>query len=269
MALNSTELRVLRDLIVRFSTEQHRRPRVLLLGYPDVFAGARSLETVGVDLNWEALPKRPHEQSRKIWLDHGRSDLADYPMAEIKPLIATFGGDAVVSDAIAWGGEDLILDLNEKVSPLRRWRLGRFDLIVDPGTLEHCFDIARAFDNVDRLLAPSGFVYHQSAIAFPNHGFWSLSPTAFFDFYQSRGYQLGRPKRWDGGLDPEGFIVRFADLDPFAPIVGLPSPAIGTFVFRKLSMPIQITLRKHPIQRCYSGLSRDLDLQEFSQGAPH
>ena len=266
MALNSTELRILRDLIARLSKDKKRRPRVLFLGYPDIFAGANSLQMVGIDVDWEALPKRPRERSQKVWTEHGRPDLADRPMAEIRPLIAALGGDAVVTDAIAWGDEDFILDLNERIGRLQRWRLGQFDLIVDPGTLEHCFNIAQAFGNVHKMLAPSGFVYHQSAIAFPNHGFWSISPTTFLDFYQLHGYQLGQPKRWNGGLDAEGFVIRLAQMDPFAPIVGLSSPIIGSFVFRKSALPIPTSMRTYPIQRCYSGLSRELDLQQFTNG---
>jgi SAM-dependent methyltransferase len=268
MALNSTELRVLRDLIVRLATENGRRPRVLLLGYPDLFASDISLKAVGIDLSWDELPKRPLEVSRKIWEDHGRPDLSDHLILDAPALITAFGGDAVVSDAIRWGGEDFVLDLNLAMGRVRSWRLGRFDLIIDPGTTEHCFNVAQAFDNIDRLLAPSGFIYHQAAIAFPNHGFWSISPTTFFDFYQSRGYQLGKPKRWNGGLDAEGFIIKFAELEPFTPITGLPCPIIATFAFRKRPILPPALRHSHPIQRCYSSLSRELELEEFLPGAP-
>ena len=72
----------------------------------------------------------------------------------------------VVIDAIKWGLEDHVVNLNEQLSFRHLFTLGRFDLVVDPGTLEHCFDIAQAFDNVCSLLAEGGFVVHEAAIAF-------------------------------------------------------------------------------------------------------
>ena len=146
---------------------------------------------MGLDLDWDRIDALPVEKSRKIWADHGRGHLADHAMLEAKSLFSSFGADAFVSDAIAWGGEDFELDLNLTLGWWRSRRIGRFDIIVDPGTLEHCFNIARAFINLDMLLRPGGFIYHQDAIAFPNHGLWSISPTTFFDFYEPRGYELG------------------------------------------------------------------------------
>src|SRR5579883_1991150 len=120
---------------------------------------------------------------------------------------------------------------------------------------------AQAFDNIDRLLAPFGIVYHQTAAAFPNHGFWSVSPTAFFDFYESRQFELGTAYYWNGSIDADGLVPRLQCADPFAPKVGSPTPQIACYTFRKRG--------KHrrppgfPVQRCYSSLSREIATTNF------
>ena len=182
-------------------------------------------------------------------------------MPETSATFRALGAEVTVSDAIAWGGEDIIVDLN---APLPRRLRGRYDVVVDPGTLEHCFNIAQAFENVDALLRPGGFVYHQDAFAFPNHGFWSISPTAFFDYYQSRGYELGVPYRFDGSFDDTGFIPRMKPISPFEADLTSPLPAIGIYTFRKTRATSKV-LSPWPIQRCYSSLSRDIALTEFLQ----
>jgi SAM-dependent methyltransferase len=264
MAVNATELRIFSHLIGQLAAEIPNPPRILLLGYPDVLATAASLRAVGIDLVWASLPKRPTEEARQIWAQHGRPQLADEPMLEAKALFTAFGARPLVSDALKWGGEDVVLDLNQRIGWLTARRLGRFDLIIDPGTIEHCFNVAQAFMNIDQLLAPGGFVYHQTAIAFPNHGFWSISPTTFFDFYETAGYQLGRPKRWTAPSDAEGFVVILSDIHPFNPTRGETTPIIGSYVFRKHKTSARkVTHANFPTQRCYSALSRDVTLVDF------
>lgn len=261
MAINGSELRVLEYLIKNQNFRLERRPRVLVLGYPDVLATERTFSNLSLSLVWSGISKR--ENSKDVWRIHGR-DHGDYPMCESKALIRALGADCVVLDAIRWGKEDFVVDLNLPLSADMKRQLGTFDIIVDPGTVEHCFNIAQAFINISHLVAPSGFVYHQAAVAFPNHGFWSISPTAFFDFYESRNFVLGTPYIWIGTCDQEGFEPRFNEIDPFAVLVGYSTPLVGSFIFQNsgnATLHAQDTLS--PIQRCYSGNSRTLLLSDF------
>jgi len=235
------------------------------LGYPDILVLEQTFSNLNLSIDWSEIPKR--KSSRDIWSNHGR-DFGDYPMCESKALLNAFGSDCVVLDALSWGGEDFVVDLNLPLSEGQRVELGSFDLIIDPGTVEHCFNIAQAFLNIERLLAPSGFIYHQAAVAFPNHGFWSISPTAFFDFYDSRNFVLGAPYVWRGTCDQEGFEPKFNAIDPFAAILGVSTPLTGSFIFQAPS-------REHtanqatpfPIQRCYSSKPRSLPLRDYCAAA--
>ena len=260
MAINGCELKVIEFLIKKLNSRLKRRPKILFLGYPDVLATEKTFSNLNLSVDWLSISKR--KDSKEVWRGHGR-DHGDYPMCESKALINAFGADCVVLDAIRWGGEDFVVDLNLPLSAELTNQLGVFDLIVDPGTVEHCFNIAQAFINITNLIAPSGFVYHQAAVAFPNHGFWSLSPTAFFDFYESRNFVLGTPYIWIGTCDQEGFEPRFNAIDPFAALVGFSTPLIGSFVFQSSSSGAFLQDAGFPIQRCYSGKFKTLPLSDF------
>jgi SAM-dependent methyltransferase len=79
-----------------------------------------------------------------------------------------------------------VLDLNKKIPASME---GKYDLVSDAGTLEHCFDVKEALFNTVRLLKPGGYVCFCSPMAgFVNHGFYSFSPTLFWDFYGENGF---------------------------------------------------------------------------------
>jgi SAM-dependent methyltransferase len=265
MALNASEIATLKPLVDGLRELRQRRPRVLLLGYPDLLLTESSLAMAGVNLSWDSLPKLPAERSATIWREHGFSQLSERPMVDARSIFNQMGADVFVVDFVRWGGEDLILDLNEPVSLSKRWCIGKADLIVDPGTVEHCFNVAQAFDNIDRLLAPGGLVFHQAAAAFPNHGFWSISPTTFFDFYQSRGYELGYPKQVDRVLDDDGFVISMKNLDPFAPISNASGPLTVRYAFRKLPRRVR-PAKRYPTQRCYSPLPKTIVMSDLLSG---
>lgn len=89
----------------------------------------------------------------------------------------------VIVDVNDYEGCDRILDLNEAQS----WS-EEADLVIDPGTLEHCFNIAEAIKNVARVLRPGGIAWHNSPLNWVDHGFYNLSPTFFHEFYMNNGF---------------------------------------------------------------------------------
>lgn len=65
----------------------------------------------------------------------------------------------------------------------------KYNLIVDGGTIEHVFDIHRAIENIIRMCKVSGWVIHiNPASNFLDHGFYSFSPTFFYDVYSANGF---------------------------------------------------------------------------------
>lgn len=96
------------------------------------------------------------------------------------------GCEAVtVVDVVRHRGMELLRNLNDP-QPLP----DKHDLIIDPGTLEHCFNVGQAFAHVVDALEVGGRVYHIGPMSMVNHGFWNVSPTAIFDFYEANGCRV-------------------------------------------------------------------------------
>jgi hypothetical protein len=78
-----------------------------------------------------------------------------------------------------------VLDLNR---PVPAELHGRYDLVYDGGTTEHCFNVPEALSNALRLAKEGGRIMHHLPMNnWIDHGFYQLSPTLFFDFYAANG----------------------------------------------------------------------------------
>lgn len=80
---------------------------------------------------------------------------------------------------------ELVHDLNK---PLPAEHLGRYGLIIDPGTIEHVFDMRTCLTNVSRALKPRGVVMHQVPVYMFNGGYYSINPNLLNDFYSKNGF---------------------------------------------------------------------------------
>lgn len=107
-------------------------------------------------------------------------------------VLQALGFDSVVSADISdYEGADLQLDLNRDCVPTEL--RGRFDLVVDHGTLEHVFHVPNAMSNIHALLREGGRVFHSAPGSnFFDHGLYSFSPTLFHDYYSANAWQLER-----------------------------------------------------------------------------
>jgi hypothetical protein len=80
---------------------------------------------------------------------------------------------------------DLIHDLNR---PLPEAHVGRYRVVIDPGTIEHVFDMKTCLTNVVRALQIGGTVIHQVPVYMYNGGYYSLNPNVLNDFYAQNGF---------------------------------------------------------------------------------
>jgi len=180
MAIDLNEIRWLAELI-------QKRPapvRALSLGYPDLLVGP----DVMVDLLGEEtavrLPVRA--DSDEVLRNHG----VDLP--GVYESIATFealGATLEIADIQAHVGPERVIDLN---LPLPPELVAAYDLVIDPGTLEHCFNVGQTIINIARMIAMDGFVYHANPCYFINHGYHNLSPLFYADFYAVNGFEVQR-----------------------------------------------------------------------------
>ena len=80
---------------------------------------------------------------------------------------------------------DLFHDLNQ---PLPPHFSDRFNLVLDPGTMEHVFDIKMGLTNIVQALRIGGIIIHQVPIYSYNGGYYSINPNVLNDFYRENGF---------------------------------------------------------------------------------
>jgi hypothetical protein len=142
-----------------------------------------------------------HDSVVNIAMSAKRLRPAPYgPFAE--ELLATeFGATNIDSmDVSDFEGATVLQDMNTPV-PLALH--GKYQTVMDYGSLEHVFDVAQALRNVIALCsAKSGQILHVlPANNQCGHGFWQFSPELFFSLYSEA----------NGFKDTEVFVASLAD----------------------------------------------------------
>jgi SAM-dependent methyltransferase len=120
---------------------------------------------------------------------------------------------SVVIDVSSYEDADLLFDLNEPEAPseLRE----AFDVILDPGTLEHVFHVPNALANLHAMLREGGRVIHLlPASNYMDHGFYMFSPTFFWDYYNANGWTVNTLRLFRHGLRSDRRRWRIYEYDP-------------------------------------------------------
>lgn len=77
-------------------------------------------------------------------------------------------------------------DLNHPLPPL-----GQFDVVMNHGTAEHVFNIAQVFASIHAACKVGGLMIHDAPFyGWPDHGFYCLQPTLFYDLAAANGYEI-------------------------------------------------------------------------------
>ena len=126
----------------------------------------------------------------------------------IEGLIAAKGGTFACVDLFKHNGCETICDLNQAVEFVRH------DLVIDPGTIEHCMNIGQALFNAANAVKVGGKIFHGSPMTMLNHGFYNLCPTLFGAFYETNGFEIefieARTQGGTGEVVPIRLHARFA-----------------------------------------------------------
>lgn len=80
-------------------------------------------------------------------------------------------------------------DLNE---PAPRHLRGRFDLVLDLGTMEHVFNVPNVLETVARMLKPGGWVVHVLPLplkTWSKHGYYCFNPDLLLDYYALNSFR--------------------------------------------------------------------------------
>lgn len=148
-----------------------RGASVLSLGYPDILCTADEAE--------EIFGVKPLQL-----IDAGSQHGVERPLVETMKLFEMVDAKLDCIDVVRWRGFERLLDLNEPHD------LGQYDLVIDPGTTEHCFNIGQAVMNGARAVKPGGRIYHSLPMTMINHGFYNVCPTMLWDFYAQNGWEI-------------------------------------------------------------------------------
>jgi hypothetical protein len=156
---------------LRLLAERLPGRRVLSLGYPDIVATAEDVERL-----FGYQPRR--------FTDFGRWHGVSHPLPETAELFAAIGARLDCVDIHPSRGIERVVNLDHPCN------LGTYDVVLDAGTVEHCFNIGQAILNAAGAVAPGGCIYHSPPLSMTNHGFYNLNPTLLHDFYSQNGWRL-------------------------------------------------------------------------------
>jgi SAM-dependent methyltransferase len=96
------------------------------------------------------------------------------------------GASAYASIDPGTPGSKYRFDLNRPV-PIDQ----TFDVVCNFGTAEHIFNIAQLYETVHDRTRPGGLMVHSGPFTgWPDHGFFSLHPTLYFDLARENDYTI-------------------------------------------------------------------------------
>lgn len=175
--------RVLKDVLPRLAESgcAGRPVRLLSLGYIDFIVSKDHVARLFGQAVADQVEVREDSSAIAAW--HG----ARASVIDADTFYRALGIEARYLDIAAIRGGEIIQDLNQPLAPELR---GQFDLLIDSGTLEHCFNVGQAMANVALALRVGGIVHHGNPLLMLNHGFFNFSPAFYHDFYRANGFKL-------------------------------------------------------------------------------
>jgi hypothetical protein len=200
MAMNVLVLSVLQQMRPHLSAE----PTICCLGYPDVLVSEAQARQILGSETAARLSYRPDSAEILAW--HRLESRLDR-VVDAQSLFAVMGLRLTVLDLVASRGGERIVNLNE---PLEADLVGAFDVVLDAGTMEHCFNVGQTIRNIIDMAKVGGFVLHLNPMTMINHGFFNFSPTFYHDFYGQNGHQLVAPIC---GVSVDGIDIHSHKLD--------------------------------------------------------
>ncbi|HCK15220.1 TPA: hypothetical protein DHW51_13945 [Candidatus Poribacteria bacterium] len=184
MAIEASYLSMLKKVIDIAKKNQKSHLKALCLAYPDLLVNRQALINLFSEDIVSQLSIR--QDADEIWAWHGLKGCQE-PLYDTEALFRALGVDLEVIDIVSARGNERIVDLNMPLPDNLRLR---FDLVIDTGTCEHCFNVAQAFMNSCQALAIGGYLVHAAPINKCNHGFWNFCPGVYPDFLGDNGFEI-------------------------------------------------------------------------------
>ena len=207
-----------------------------------------------------------------------------FPESSIKPLADyTFGdysesflhgflnvASLTIIDISPYEGADTIHDLNQ---PLPESLQGRFDAVIDSGSLEHIFNFPTAIANLMKLLKVGGTIFITTpANDLCGHGFYQFSPELMFRVFTSdNGFELRKIILFEAvfpsvELTSHRKAYQVTDPDVVRSRVGLLSKVPVMMMVEATKISDVPLFTRFPLQRDYLELWRQEKTQTLHNG---
>lgn len=233
--------------LIRLKMRHSLGAPLLTLGVQDILCRYEDAEAL---LSDEGHPATlvPSAERRLTTSYLYRAARDQYPLIHARTFFRMLGVDDYSDlDASAAEGPTLAHDLNQPIPA--EWH-GRYQWVLDGGTLEHVFDVRGALSNMVRLTGVGGHVVHINPMnGWANHGFYQISPCVLHDFYTINGFE---PVETTLALQMDAGGLRFVAYEYTTERVAVESKSgqsLLIFVARKTADVERIAL---PTQRKYS-----------------
>jgi len=114
----------------------------------------------------------------------------DIPFLNDEIIFHTLGFEHLESmDYSDYEWANIIHDLND--TNVSKNMIGKYDFIIDAGTIEHVFNLRNVLENIYKMLKIGGtFFFHQPTFDGLNHGYYNFSPCLFHDYFKVNNYQI-------------------------------------------------------------------------------
>jgi len=156
--------------------------KVLCLGYPDFLVDEQHLVSIFGQEFVDNIPEEPMSDAVRSWHKSYLPKIFD-PIWILKHL----NFDVVIFDIISHRGIETLIDLNEPIADIQ---FEQFDLIIDTGTLEHCFNVGQAFKNICSTVKKDGIFITAAPVSKLDHGYWNFGTIVHLDGFQQNGFEI-------------------------------------------------------------------------------
>lgn len=107
-----------------------------------------------------------------------------HEMADSRDVFAIMGLSLRVIDRAKLQGCEDVVDLNVPQD------LGEYDLVIDPGTSEHVFNVPQSLVNLAQAVKVGGVISQALPVSMHNHGYWNVTLAGLNDFYEQNGFAI-------------------------------------------------------------------------------
>jgi len=169
----------IKDITKRISNDEKRKLSFIVFGYTDLMLSKDEWLVHLSEEKYLNLDNRDNFESlKKI---HGRTDVLKCPTWNcVQQIVFNNEIQFTFVDFQKYEGSELLLDLNFEI-PSNLFE--QYDAVLDLGSSEHIFNYPQVLINCHLLAKRQGIIYYDVPLNWPNHGFYNLSPTIFYDFY--------------------------------------------------------------------------------------